>query len=60
MSRKNLYISASVAALSAYIFNLIAFTGTLNLLRAVAFIAMFLVVMAGFEKFVDWAETLDN
>lgn len=60
MSRRNLYVSGLVAALASYIFNQIAFTGSLNLFHTAVFLVMTPAIMFGFEKFVDWAETLEN
>lgn len=47
-ARRNLYVAASLA-----------YTGEFHLLRWVTFAVFFLVVTYGFEKFVNWAETLD-
>ena len=60
MSRRNIYISAVVAAAASYLFNVTAFTGSINLVHTTVFILMFAAIMMGFEKFVDWAETLEN
>lgn len=60
MSRRNLYIAGGVAASASYIFNVLAFTGTLHFVRLGVFLALFLPVMFGFEKFVDWVETLEE
>ena len=59
-SRKNLYVAGGVAASISYIFNVLAFTGSIDLFRWAVFMALFLIVMFGFEKFIGWAETLEN
>ncbi|MFT4893146.1 MAG: hypothetical protein ACI8Z7_000945 [Candidatus Nanohaloarchaea archaeon] len=58
--RRNLYVAGGVAASSSYLFNVLAFTGSFDLFRGFVFISLFLVVMAGFEKFIEWAETLEE
>ena len=58
--RKNLYVSGLVAASASYLFNSIAFTGSLDFFRAGVFVAFFIAVMFGFEKFIDWAEKLEG
>lgn len=58
--RRNLYVSGAVAASSSYIFNLIAFTGSLDLFRWLVFVIIFLGVMYGFEKFIDWSERFEK
>jgi hypothetical protein len=57
--RRNLYVSAGVAASTSYIFNVLAFTGSFDLIRFAVFAIFFLVVMAGFEKFIEWAERFE-
>lgn len=59
-SRSTLYLSGVVAASASYIFNVIAFTGTLDFLRLGVFLVFFLAVMAGFEKFIEYAEKLEQ
>ncbi|GAA0647115.1 hypothetical protein [Salarchaeum japonicum] len=58
-ARRNLYVAAFVAASLAYVFVSLAYTGAFHLLRWVTFAVFFLVVTYGFERFVNWAETLD-
>lgn len=60
MSRRNLYVAGGIGALISYVFNVLAFTGALEFVRLGVFIALFFVVMFGFEKFIDWAETLEQ
>lgn len=59
-TKKTLYISGSVAALSSYLFTTTAFTGTIHLDRLLVFVVFFLTVMFGFEKFMDWAERFEE
>jgi hypothetical protein len=60
MSRRNLYVAGGIGASISYIFNVLAFTGSFNLIRWTVFVVLFFVVMAGFERFIDWAETLEG
>ena len=60
MSRRNLFVAAGIGALISYVFNLLAFTGTLDFVRLAVFMLLFVVVMFGFEKFIDWAEALEK
>ena len=57
MSRENLYVAGGVGASISYIFNVLAFTGSFDIIRWAVFIALFFVVMFGFEKFIGWTET---
>jgi hypothetical protein len=58
--RRNLYLAGGIAASISYIFNVLAFTGSFNLFRWFVFMVGFLIVMAGFEKFIEWSESLDE
>lgn len=58
--RKNLYVSGFIGASISYIFNVLAFTGSFDLLRWSVFSAVFLIVMAGFEKIIELGEKLEN
>lgn len=60
MSRRNVYIAGVIGSLISYIFNSLAFTGSLDFFRLAVFLSMFFIVMLGFEKFIDWAETLEE
>jgi hypothetical protein len=55
-----LYLSGLVAALAAYLFVSLAFTGAFNLLHGAVFLVFFAVVMVVFSRFVAWAETLES
>lgn len=60
MSRRNLYVSGGIGASISYIFNVLAFTGSFNIMRFAVFMVLFLIVMLGFEKFIGWTEKLEN
>ncbi|MDG5778353.1 hypothetical protein VB773_03810 [Haloarculaceae archaeon H-GB2-1] len=57
--RRTLYVSGFVGASLAYIFTSLAFTGSFHVVQWTVFAAFFLVVFAGFERFIQWSETLD-
>lgn len=59
-SRIRLIVASLVAASVAYLFAVIAFTGTLNLIAAGVFLGLFVVVLLGFERFIQWAERFDT
>lgn len=59
-SRRNLYVASGVGASISYIFNVLAFTGSFDVFRWTVFIALFFAVTFGFEKFIGWAETLEE
>ncbi|MDZ7849782.1 MAG: hypothetical protein U5K70_02855 [Halodesulfurarchaeum sp.] len=52
--RRNLYVAGFVGASLSYIFNALAFTGTLDVFRWFVFAVIFLGVTYGFEKFINW------
>lgn len=58
-SRRNLYVSGFVSALLSYIFVSLWFTGQLAVVEWTVFVAFFLLIFFGFEKFSDWAVTLE-
>ena len=57
--RRNLYVAGFVGASISYIFNVLAFTGRFDVLEWSVFAALFLVVMYGFEQFIEWSMTLE-
>lgn len=59
-NRTKLYVSGIVAGLASYVFNSVAFTGSLNFLRTGVFVVFFTAVMFGFEKFMNRAEKLEQ
>ena len=58
-TRKRLYVAGFIGASISYIFNVLAFTGTFDVFRWFVFVVVFLAVFFGFEKFIQWAETLE-
>jgi len=58
--RRTLYISGFVGASLSYIFNVLAFTGSFDVYRWFVFVVVFFGVMYGFERFIDWSETLEG
>ena len=59
-SRIRLIVASLVAASVAYLFAVIAFTGTLDLIAAGVFLALFVVVLLGFERFIQWAARFET
>jgi Zn-dependent protease with chaperone function len=59
-SRIRLIVASLVAASVAYLFAVIAFTGTLDLIAGGVFLALFVVVLLVFERFIQWAERFDT
>lgn len=53
-TRRNLYVAAFVGASVSYIFNVLAFTGTLDVFRWFVFVIVFLGLTYGFEMFIGW------
>ena len=53
-TRRDLYVAGFVAASLAYIFNVLAFTGTFDLFRWFVFVVVFLGFTFGFEKLIEW------
>ena len=59
-SRVRFIIASLVAASVAHIFAVLAFTGSLNLVATGVFLVAFLVVLLGFERFMQRVETLES
>jgi len=55
-----MYLSGIIAAIAAYLFVSIAFSGQFNFLHGGVFIVFFIVVMVAFVNFVTWAESLES
>ncbi|WP_311174051.1 hypothetical protein [Halobellus ordinarius] len=55
--RGQLYLAGVIGASMSYIFNVLAFTGEFDVIRWSVFKALFLVVFAGFEKLIAWADS---
>jgi hypothetical protein len=58
--RRLLYAATFVGASISYIFNVLAFTGQFDLWRWFVFAVVFLAVTFGFERFIEWSETLER
>jgi hypothetical protein len=54
--RGRLYLAGAIGASISYIFNVLAFTGEFDVIRWSVFVVLFLLVFAGFEKLIAWAE----
>ena len=52
--RRNLYVASGIGASISYIFNVLAFTGSFNVIRWAVFMAIFLFITFGFEKLIEW------
>jgi hypothetical protein len=59
-TRRNLYVSGFVAASLSYIFNVLAFTGSFEMIRWTVFAGLFVGIMYGFEKFINRVEALEG
>jgi hypothetical protein len=59
-TKNRLYLAAIVAALAAYLFVSLAFSGTFNFLHGGVFMVFFAVVMVAFARFIAWSETLET
>ena len=55
-----MYLAGTIAALAAFLFVSLAFSGEFNFAHAGVFIVFFIVVMVGFGKFIGWAESLES
>lgn len=55
-----MYFSGAIAAVAAFLFVSLAFSGQFNVLHGGVFLVFFLVVMVVFANFVEWAESLDS
>lgn len=58
-ARGRLYLAGGIGASISYIFNVLAFTGSFDAIRWGVFVALFFVVLFGFEKLIAWAEPPD-
>lgn len=54
------YLAGLIAALAAYLFVSLAFSGQFNFVHGGVFIVFFIVVMFGFGKFIEWAVSLES
>lgn len=59
-TRLRMYLSGTIAALAAWLFVSLAFSGQFNIFHGGVFLVFFLVVMVLFANFVEWAESLES
>ncbi|WP_340101597.1 hypothetical protein [Salinibaculum salinum] len=55
-----MYFAGAIAAVAAFLFVSLAFSGQFNFLHAGVFIVFFIVVMVVFANFVEWAESRES
>ena len=55
-----MYFAGAIAALAAFLFVSLAFSGQFNFFHGGVFLVFFIVVMVVFANFVEWAESLDS
>ena len=54
------YLAGTIAALAAFLFVSLAFSGQFNFVHGVVFIVFFIVVMVVFTNFIKWVESLES
>lgn len=59
-TRLRMYLAGTIAALAAFLFVSLAFSGQFNIFHGGVFLVFFVVVMVVFSNFVEWAESLDS
>lgn len=59
-SRSRMYLAGTVAALAAFLFVSLAFSGQFNVVHGGVFVVFFVVVMVAFANFVEWAESFES
>lgn len=59
-TRLRMYLAGTIAALAAFLFVSLAFSGQFNIFHGGVFLVFFVVVMVVFANFVEWAESLDS
>lgn len=55
-----MYLAGTIAAVAAYLFVSLAFSGQFNVVHGGVFTVFFIVVMVVFANFVEWAESLES
>jgi hypothetical protein len=55
-----MYVAGTVAALAAFLFVSLAFSGQFNFAHGGVFLVFFVVVMVVFANFLEWAESLES
>lgn len=59
-TRLRMYFAGTIAALAAFLFVSLAFSGQFNFFHGGVFLVFFVVVMVVFANFVEWAESLES
>jgi hypothetical protein len=59
-TRLRIYFAGTIAALAAFLFVSLAFSGQFNFFHGGVFLVFFVVVMVVFANFVEWAESLES
>jgi hypothetical protein len=59
-SAMRMYLAGTIAAVAAFLFVSLAFSGQFNLIHGSVFIVFFIVVMTVFANFIEWAESLES
>lgn len=54
------YLAGTIAAVAAFLFVSLAFSGQFNFTHGGVFIVFFIVVMVLFTNFIGWAESLES
>ncbi|MFC7070480.1 hypothetical protein [Halobaculum lipolyticum] len=54
------YLAGTIAAVAAFLFVSLAFSGQFNFVHGGVFIVFFIVVMVVFTNFIEWAESLES
>jgi len=55
-----MYFAGTIAAVAAFLFVSLAFTGQFNFMHGGVFVVFFIVVMVAFANFVKWTESLES
>ena len=59
-TQSRVYLAGTIAAVAAFLFVSLAFSGQFNFLHGGVFIVFFIVVMVVFTNFIKWAESLES
>jgi hypothetical protein len=59
-TQSRVYLAGTIAAVAAFLFVSLAFSGQFNFLHGGVFIVFFMVVMVVFTNFIKWAESLES
>lgn len=59
-TRLRMYVAGAVAAVAAFLFVSLAFSGQFNFIHGGVFLVFFIVVMVAFANFITWADSLKS